>query len=135
MLSFLEGTGEAFEAQIFDNLFGEADTYERVRVACSAGLSATALLASTDRHALGALAALTDARRKVPREVSVMGFDDYITSGFVRPSLTTMQMPAAEMGRLAVGALQDLFEGKAVERRTLLSATLVERGSTGPARQ
>jgi len=62
--------------------------------------------------------------------VSVMGFDDYVTSGFVRPSLTTMQMPAAEMGRLAVNALHDRIQGKPVSMRTVLRATLIERAST-----
>ena len=132
MLAFLAGTGEAFTAQIFDGLLGEADSYRRVREACASGLPATALLASTDRHALGALAALSDARRKVPRQISVMGFDDYITSGFVRPALTTMQMPAAEMGQLAVATIRDVLDGKAVQQKTLLEAKLVERGSTGP---
>jgi DNA-binding LacI/PurR family transcriptional regulator len=130
MLSFLRGQEEAYEVQVIEGLLGEADTYEWVRKASSDGLGATALLASTDRHALGALAALSDARRKVPQRVSVMGFDDYVTSGFVRPSLTTMQMPAAEMGRLAVNALHDRIQGKPVSMRTVLRATLIERAST-----
>jgi len=71
----------------------------------------------------------------VPRDVSVMGFDDYVTSGYLRPSLTTMQMPAAEMGRAAVALLTDVFQGKTAPRRTVLNATLIERASTGPARR
>jgi DNA-binding LacI/PurR family transcriptional regulator len=130
MLSFLKGQQEAHEAQIIEGLLDEADTYEWVRRACTEGLSATALLASTDRHALGALAALADARRKVPKQVSVMGFDDYVTSEFIRPSLTTMQMPTTEMGRLAVNALHDRIQGKPVSKRTVVRATLVERTST-----
>ena len=62
-----------------------------------------------------------------------MGFDDYVTSGFIRPALTTMQMPAAEMGERAVALLSARFAGTAVEPTTLLEATLVERASSGPA--
>jgi DNA-binding LacI/PurR family transcriptional regulator len=130
MLSFLKGQAEAYEAQVVEGLLDEADTYAWVRKASSHGLGATALLASTDRHALGALAALADARRKVPQQVSVMGFDDYVTSEFIRPSLTTMQMPTVEMGRRAVNALHDRIQGKPVAMQTVVRATLVERAST-----
>ena len=130
MLDYLRSTGETFEAEVFKGLSGEADSYRRIRDACEEGLSATALLASTDRHALGAIAALTDAGRLVPDDVSVMGFDDYVTSRFVRPALTTMQMPAAEMGRLGVARLCDMLAGKAVPPETRLLAAAIERGST-----
>lgn len=133
MLGFLGTAKEPHEVEIFDGLFGEADAYQRMRKACTRGLSATAVIASTDRHALGALAALADAHLNVPENVSVMGFDDYITSGFIRPALTTMQMPAPEMGRLAVAALKDRLAGRPAKRSMLLSARLIERASTGPA--
>lgn len=132
MLAFLEATGEAYEVQIMDGLFGEADSYRRVLDAFASETPATAVLASTDRHALGALAALADAGLKVPTDVSVMGFDDYVTSGFIRPALTTMKMPAAEMGRLAVTILTDLLNGRQVKRDKLLLPRLVERTSTAP---
>ena len=130
MQAFLSSRSERHVLEICDGLFGEVDAYRRISEACSAGLSATAILASTDRHALGALAALTDAHLPVPAGVSVMGFDDYVTSGFIRPSLTTMQMPVAEMGRTAVALLCDVLGGKPAEHETLFNAELIERGST-----
>lgn len=133
MRAFLKTVDEPYEVAVHDGLFGEADAYGRMKDACAEGLEATAILASTDRHALGALAALADARLEVPRDVSVMGFDDYVTSGFIRPALTTMQMPAAEMGRRAVAVLNEGLDGRPAKRSTLLRATLVERASTGPA--
>jgi DNA-binding LacI/PurR family transcriptional regulator len=133
MRAFLETRDEAYEVEMFDGLFGEADAYDRVKRACEGGFPATAVLASTDRHALGTLAAFADAGLDVPGDLSVMGFDDYVTSGFIRPALTTMQMPAAEMGERAVALLSARFAGTAVEPTTLLEATLVERASSGPA--
>ena len=133
MLSFLKGREERHGMEIHDNLFGEADAYRRVTELCARGLGATAILASTDRHALGAMAALADAGIDVPANVAVMGFDDYVTSGYVRPSLTTMQMPAAEMGTRAIALLHDVLQGNVVSRTTLFDATLVERGSTAKA--
>lgn len=134
MQDFLRSTGEDYEARAFDGLLNEADAYRCVRDFYEGGQAATAILASTDRHALGALAALADIGRKVPDEVSVMGFDDYVTSGFVRPSLSTMQMPSAEMGRLGISHLRDMLDNKDVPGETMLKATLMERKSTGPAK-
>lgn len=134
MQAFLNSTGESCEAKIFDGLFSEADAYRCVRDFYAGELAATAILASTDRHALGALAALADIGRKVPDEVSVMGFDDYVTSGFVRPSLSTMQMPSAEMGRLGITLLHEMLGNKEVPQETMLKATLMERRSTGMAK-
>lgn len=128
--AFLDQSGEPYEFQILDGLFSEHDAYDRMRKACEEGLVATAVIASTDRHALGALAAFADASIVVPDQVSVMGFDNYVTSGYIRPGLTTMQMPAAEMGRLAVGLLAAQATTRQVSAETLLVATLVERGST-----
>lgn len=133
MMAFLKGVHEKVEVEICDGLFGEADAYQHVAAMCAAGLSATAILASTDRHALGAMAALADAGIKVPDQVSVMGFDDYITSGFIRPALTTMQMPAPDMGRQAVKALVGQLDVPAQIDTIKLRATLIERASTGAA--
>ena len=132
MLDFLKTTGAPHEAEIVDGLYGEADTYRYMEQAIDRGIGATALIGSTDRHALGALAALSDAGRKVPDDVSVMGFDDYITSTFVRPALTTMRMPSAEMGRLGVIRLGEMLAGGDVPPETVLAAEKIERGSTGP---
>ena len=130
--AFLKESG-APKAQIFDGLFGERDAYKQMRRACADGLAATAVIPSTDSHALGALAALADAGISVPRQVSVIGFDDYVTSEYIRPALTTMRMPAAEMGVIAVGMLSDRLAGRPVLETTLLTATLVERTSAAKA--
>lgn len=134
MLEFLRSRAEPHQAQVFEDLLNEADSYRCVRKAYAGGLNATALLASTDRHALGALAALADCGLRVPGNISVMGFDDYVTSEFVRPSLTTMRMPAGDMGRASVSKLQHMLSSKGKAEDARFSATLVERGSTGVAK-
>ncbi|MFK0164454.1 LacI family DNA-binding transcriptional regulator [Rhizobium sp. NPDC090279] len=130
MFDYLGTRSEEYEARIFDGIITEADAYRSVREAYASGLKATAVLASTDRHALGALAALADADYRVPDDVAVMGFDDYVTSAYVRPSLTTMQMPAETMGRMAVAKLRALLDGGVEVEDLTLQATLIERGST-----
>ncbi|UVK41150.1 LacI family transcriptional regulator [Mesorhizobium sp. AR10] len=131
MMGFLESTGEPFSVELLDEIRGETDAYRRVSDACRNGFDATAIVASTDRHALGALAALADAGVRVPEDKAVMGFDNYITSSFLRPSLTSMSMPAMEMGRLGIEYLRQKINGSAVPQDTVLQAALVARQSTG----
>lgn len=128
---FLASTDGHYELMMLAGLLEEADSYRRVLEIWASGLRTTAFIASTDRHALGAIAALVDAGARVPQEVSVVGFDDYVTSQFVRPALTTVHMPAAKMAELAVGHLLQLLAGDVLLSPEPLRARLIERGSTG----
>jgi LacI family transcriptional regulator len=65
----------------------------------------TALFAFNDVSAIGAIHALQQAGRRVPEEVSVVGFDDVDNAAFYNPSLTTIRQPLREMGRLAAETL------------------------------
>lgn len=60
----------------------------------------TALLAFNDISAIGAIRALNESSRRVPEDVSVIGFDDIYAAEFHNPSLTTIRQPLKEMGRL-----------------------------------
>jgi LacI family transcriptional regulator len=94
----------------------------------------TAVLCSNDMTAIGVMRESHDAGIKIPRDLSVVGFDDIRLAQFVLPPLTTVQMSQAELGRLAFQAL--LAE---VERKTpapngteyVLRTNLVLRESTG----
>lgn len=126
---FLNEQQAVHELTIVRDLLNEKDTYAAVSSMAVAGMPATAILASTDRHAVAAIAALVDAGIDVPSRISVVGFDDYVSSSYVRPALTTMQMPAQQMGAIAVELLDRLIAGKNVEERTTLRAALIIRGS------
>lgn len=128
--AFLEGTGEDYKLEVLEEIYGEADAFSRVSEVLQHGLAATAIIASTDRHALGALAALADMGRPVPESVAVVGFDNYLTSQFLRPALTSMHMPANEMGRLGLEILAAAIAGQPVPSLSELRATLVQRGSS-----
>lgn len=130
IVHFLEQAGEPVTLELMDGLMGETGAYDRVRQACAEGLRATAIIASTDRHALGALAALADAGISVPEEMAVMGFDNYFTSAYLRPSLTSVSMPADAMGRTGVDYLRAMISGEKVPPDTELAATLIVRQST-----
>ena len=92
----------------------------------------TAVFASNDYSAFGAMEALREAGLRVPEDVSVVGFDDMPPAALARPPLTTVQQPVADMGQTAVRLLLDELAGHPVAQYVVLPTTLVIRGSTGP---
>jgi DNA-binding LacI/PurR family transcriptional regulator len=71
----------------------------------------TALFVANDQMALGALRALDRAGRRVPEDVSVVGFDDIPEAAYMTPPLTTVQQPFREVGRSSIQALLAAIEG------------------------
>jgi len=65
----------------------------------------TALLAFNDMSAIGAIHAFRDAGKRVPEEISVVGFDDVPAATIVQPALTTVRQPLIRMGILAATKL------------------------------
>jgi len=95
----------------------------------------TAIFASNDEMAIGAIRAARDRGFMVPRDLSVMGFDDIRFAAFVDPPLTTVSQPGAEIGRTAMAMLLNILSGREiVQRRVLLPTHLELRASTAPPR-
>jgi LacI family transcriptional regulator len=92
-----------------------------------------AVFVASDVVALGAIAAIRESGRRVPDDISLVGFDDIPIAGFIDPPLTTVRLPAFELGAAAGRALLDRIAGKDVPARTLLTTELVVRASTGRA--
>lgn len=109
-------------------LLTEQDGYDRVRAMGSGG--PTAFIGGNDRVAMGAMAALLDLGCRIPEEVAVLGFDNIITGAFLRPSLTTMEIPATSLGAEAMRLMLKLRSGETVPSRTVFDAPLLVRGST-----
>src|ERR1700760_3234675 len=94
---------------------------------------ATAVLAYNDLVAAGILSRLAQLGVEVPRELSVVGFDDIPLAAMLTPALTTVAAPTAQAGAAAVDALlRRLEEPDAAPSVQQLPATLVVRGSTAP---
>jgi len=94
----------------------------------------TGIICGSDPLALGAIRAARRAGQGVPRDVSVVGFDDSAFMNCTEPPLTTVRQPIEAMGRAAVTLLVNQMEGVAVAADELLfEPELVVRGSTGPA--
>jgi DNA-binding LacI/PurR family transcriptional regulator len=90
----------------------------------------TAVVASTDVLAIGALHAAYERGLKVPDEISIAGFDDIPAAAFTIPSLTTVRMPVRDMVRTAVQMVLDPAGEAASEPPPVLQPSLVVREST-----
>ncbi|MBY8882824.1 LacI family DNA-binding transcriptional regulator [Actinacidiphila acidipaludis] len=91
----------------------------------------TAVFVANDQMALGVLRALHEAGRRVPEDVSVVGFDDIPEAASFMPPLTTVHQDFAEVGRRCVETVLRQIRRAEAERGTDLVATrLVVRGST-----
>lgn len=90
----------------------------------------TAIFAGSDNQALGVYRALNQHSLRVPRDMSVVGFDDLPYAALVTPALTTVRQPLLEMGRVATTMLLRLIAGKEVEHvRVELATPLIVRES------
>lgn len=87
------------------------------------------VFASSDLMAAGALRVLQAAGRRVPTDVSVVGFDDILIAGTSDPPLTTVRQPLEEMGRAAADTLLATIRGEAAEKQQLLPTSLIRRES------
>ncbi|MGY2873154.1 DNA-binding LacI/PurR family transcriptional regulator [Marmoricola sp. URHA0025 HA25] len=94
----------------------------------------TAVFAANDAMALGVLKALHEQGRRVPGDVSVVGFDDVPEAAYYWPSLTTVNQDFASLGRCAVELALRALDGEADPVVELVEPRLVARSSSGPMR-
>jgi len=93
----------------------------------------TSFITMADFFAYGLIKALKEDGYRIPRDVSIIGFDNIIFSGFVDPPLTTVKQPKKLMGSTAMNLLLDIVEGREVkEKNIILPTEIIERDSVGP---
>jgi DNA-binding LacI/PurR family transcriptional regulator len=93
----------------------------------------TAVMASNDMTAIGAMGAIFEHGLKIPRDISVIGFDDIAMSAFTQPALTTVRLSRGEIAKLAFRALHGIQNVAAADGAEYkIEPTLVDRQSTGP---
>ncbi len=92
----------------------------------------SAIFAASDGMAIGAIHTALDLGLQVPRDLSVIGFDDLPIATAVRPSLTTVRQPLRQIGADAVEALVRAATGTALPARRRYDTELIVRESTAP---
>lgn len=90
-----------------------------------------AVFAANDLMAIGALEALTQAGRRVPQDVSVVGYDDIRLASLVRPRLTTVRQSARTLGEQGMRLLLEALDGASKPRVHEIAPHLVVRESCG----
>ena len=94
----------------------------------------TGIICASDPMALGAIRAVRRAGQSVPRDVSVVGFDDSALMNCMDPPLTTVRQPIEPMGRMVIELLVGQIAGGAASHEEyFFEPELVVRGSSGPA--
>jgi LacI family transcriptional regulator len=92
---------------------------------------ATAILCASDLIASGVITELQKLGLKVPKDISVIGFDDLPIAGKLSPTLTTIRQDRTELGKSAFLLLEGLIHNVAISK-LLLRPKLILRDSTGP---
>jgi LacI family transcriptional regulator len=118
---------------IYEGTFFQPDGYAGACALLDIDDPPTAIFASNDVMALGAMDAVRSHGLRVPEDVSVLGFDDIPQAALVRPTLTTVRQPLEQMGRVATQMLLDMLKNPEKEiNRVELPTELMARGSTLP---
>ena len=133
----LDAAGIAFDAE----LVGEGDwlhprAYQIAQALLDSDNPPSAIVASNDLSAFGAMQAARERGLVIGRDISITGFDDIDMAATVTPSLTTVRQPMFRMGEAAVDMLVKRSRGEKVSKRHVqLDTELIVRQSTGAARR
>jgi diguanylate cyclase (GGDEF)-like protein len=120
------------EELLAPGLHTEQGGYHAMRALLAVGRPFTAVLASNDTSAIGAMRALAEAGRRVPEDVAVVGFDDQPTASAHVPPLASISYPLADAGWRAVELLLALKDGGvAVPQAIPVPTKLIRRRSCG----
>jgi DNA-binding LacI/PurR family transcriptional regulator len=130
----------AVNTELVGQLEGESSSpqlgYEVTRKLLATGSPFTALFAFNDISAIGAIQALREAGRRVPEDVSVVGFDDIQSAAFQNPALTTVRQPLRQMGVIAAETLLRRINASAKSpypKTITIEPELIVRASTASA--
>lgn len=127
---------QADESLLLESDFSSSGGYEAARRLLGEHPEMTALFASNDLMALGALRAAAERGVRVPQQLSVVGFDDIELSSYVYPGLTTVGCSIRELGREAGRVLIDRIENPGAPLKDVqLTPRLVLRESTAAPRE
>jgi DNA-binding LacI/PurR family transcriptional regulator len=130
----LEAYGVPYDPRlVYEGDFTEDSGAAAMRALLDLDEPPTAVFVASDVVALGALQVIREHGLHVPDDISLVGFDNIPLVSHLDPGLTTIHLPAFELGQRAGEMLLSLVWGNALEQtRVLLETELVVRGSTGP---
>jgi LacI family transcriptional regulator len=89
-----------------------------------------ALVTGNDNMAVGAYRAIHELGLRIPEDISVASFNDISVAQFLNPPLTTVRLPAEEIGEQAVDLLLERAAGREIAKRIRLASQVIWRGSS-----
>ncbi len=118
---------------IYEGAFFQPDGYAGASALLDLPFPPTAIFASNDVMAMGAMDAVRNRGLRIPDDVSIVGFDDIPQASLIRPAMTTVNQPLEKMGRVATQMLLDLLHHPEKEAdRIELPTELIIRDSCMP---
>lgn len=122
--------GLNYKAYVLEGAFTIESGYQMMNQLLGQDTLPTAIIASSDPIAIGALRALAAKGVQVPNDISLMGFDDTSLSAFTSPPLTTIHAPAYDMGSFGANIVFNILKLQpATAMKIQLPCRLVERQS------
>jgi LacI family transcriptional regulator len=116
---------------VYEGTFFQPDGYAGASFMLDQPVPPTAIFASNDVMAMGAMDAVRNRGLSIPDDISILGFDDIPQAESVRPALTTVRQPLEQMGRVATQMLLDkLKTSEKIANRIELPTELIVRSST-----
>lgn len=129
----MKAAGLAEMIRVVKGDFNESSGAYGAEQLLGSGRRPTAIFAANDQSAIGALGVIESRGLSVPADVSIVGYDNIWASATRRLSLTTIDQPRAEMGRVANQLAMDRIEGRTAQGvHYIVQPTLVERSTTAP---
>ena len=123
------------EPQVVSGEFTEVAGVRAAERLLAVGELPTAIFAANDLVAAGAMDRLEDDGLGIPRDVSIIGYDNTFLAALHHMSLTTIDQPRPELGRLAMTMLVErIDDGRSAAAHLKLQPSLVIRATTGPPR-
>ncbi len=115
----------------FEGNFSAQSGEQSIRLLLQKGLNFTAVSCGNDEMAAGAINALEVAGKQVPKDISVVGFDNINYANYLTPKLTTVEYPMHKIGTMAAHwILEHAYGSGPKEIEHLLSPKLIVRDST-----
>jgi LacI family transcriptional regulator len=122
------------EALIRYGDFSRQSGYVAAQSLFAANEPPTAIFASNDPMAFGVIKAAQQMDKRIPEDLSVIGFDDIASTAETHPPLTTVRQPLREMGRVGAQMLLDMLRGRPHMAKAELRTSLILRDSCAPLR-
>lgn len=122
--------GLDFKENLYIGNFTPQSGYELMKKALGAKNNVTAYIIANDSMAIGAYKAINEAGLKIPEDISIVSYNDNITSQFIVPALTTVKIHMEFMGETAVDLLiERLKDGREIAKKIVIPTLLIKRDS------